>query len=207
MMVPALAGCGEAPPPRVTHSGSGATPPVKDIQVFEERYDEKKEDRGEDTAPPDRNDPPSIKTPWSGKEYRVVEVFYATDRKRVVSEKPSEIYGADSSDDLQLGRLEVSIPKGHKLGYLESPSMLHFEFHEDPKKHVVLLEVGRPLSEAAWTKGIDNRLTASTEKAALLFIHGFDDTFEFAARRTAQLACDLSFDGVPLMFSWPSQGS
>jgi esterase/lipase superfamily enzyme len=136
-----------------------------------------------------------------------VEVFYATDRKRAVSEKPSEIYGADSSDELQLGRLEVSIPKGHKLGNLESPSMLHFEFHEDPKKHIVLLEVGPPLSEAAWTTGIDNRLNASTEKAALLFIHGFDDTFEFAARRTAQLACDLSLDGVPLMFSWPSQGT
>jgi len=40
----------------------------------------------------------------------------------------------------------------------------------------------------------------------LVFIHGFNVTFEEAVLRTAQICADLSFTGVPMMFSWPSQG-
>jgi pimeloyl-ACP methyl ester carboxylesterase len=38
-------------------------------------------------------------------------------------------------------------------------------------------------------------------------VHGFNSTFEDAARRCAQLAYDLDFDGTPMMFSWASAGS
>jgi esterase/lipase superfamily enzyme len=41
----------------------------------------------------------------------------------------------------------------------------------------------------------------------LLFVHGFNVTFEDSLRRTAQLAYDLAFDGPAIAFSWPSQGS
>lgn len=149
---------------------------------------------------------PSSSEKWTGKEYKVVEVFYATDRKRTGDPEPASVYGAETGD-LQLGRLEVSIPKRHQCGNLESPSYLRLEFHEDPEKHIVLLRVSEPISEEAWTGGIDDRLAGSRAKAVLLFIHGFDDTFEFAARRAAQLAWDLGLDGVPALFSWPSQAT
>jgi esterase/lipase superfamily enzyme len=44
------------------------------------------------------------------------------------------------------------------------------------------------------------------KRSAFVFIHGFNVTFDDAAYRTAQLAYDLDFDGVPMMYSWPSQG-
>jgi pimeloyl-ACP methyl ester carboxylesterase len=37
-------------------------------------------------------------------------------------------------------------------------------------------------------------------------VHGFNNTFEDAARRAAQMAYDLDFDGTPILYSWPSQG-
>jgi esterase/lipase superfamily enzyme len=40
-----------------------------------------------------------------------------------------------------------------------------------------------------------------------VFIHGFNVSFENAARRTAQLAFDLGIDGPAAFFSWPSRGS
>ena len=46
----------------------------------------------------------------------------------------------------------------------------------------------------------------SEHKHAFVFIHGYNTTFETAARRTAQLAHDLQFDGPPILFSWPSKG-
>ena len=149
---------------------------------------------------------PSSNDKWAGKEYKIVEVFYATDRKRTGDPEPAGVYGAEISD-LELGKLEVSIPKRHQCGNLESPSFLRLEFHEHPEKHIVLLRVSERISEDAWTGGIDDRLAGSRAKAVLLFIHGFDDTFEFAARRAAQLAFDLGLDGVPALFSWPSQGT
>jgi esterase/lipase superfamily enzyme len=39
----------------------------------------------------------------------------------------------------------------------------------------------------------------------LVFVHGFNVSFEDAARRTAQMASDLKFDGAPVFYSWPSQ--
>jgi pimeloyl-ACP methyl ester carboxylesterase len=39
-----------------------------------------------------------------------------------------------------------------------------------------------------------------------IFVHGFNNTFEDAARRAAQMAYDLDFDGTPILYSWPSQG-
>jgi esterase/lipase superfamily enzyme len=39
---------------------------------------------------------------------------------------------------------------------------------------------------------------------ALLFVHGFDTTFNNAASTVVQLVLDLDVEGVPLFFSWPS---
>jgi esterase/lipase superfamily enzyme len=47
----------------------------------------------------------------------------------------------------------------------------------------------------------------SPQKHALVFIHGYNVTFELAAMRTAQLAHDLDFDGPAAFFSWPSNGT
>jgi esterase/lipase superfamily enzyme len=42
--------------------------------------------------------------------------------------------------------------------------------------------------------------------SALLFVHGFDNSFSEAAERLAQLTVDTDFLGDALLFSWPSDG-
>lgn len=42
---------------------------------------------------------------------------------------------------------------------------------------------------------------------AFLFVHGYNVTFEDAAKRTAQISYDLGFEGAAVFYSWPSQGS
>lgn len=39
-----------------------------------------------------------------------------------------------------------------------------------------------------------------------MYVHGYNTSFEEAARRCAQISYDLFFDGAPIFFSWPSQG-
>src|SRR5207245_2644693 len=51
-----------------------------------------------------------------------------------------------------------------------------------------------------------DRLGWRPQRKAFVFVHGFNNSFEDAARRTAQIYHDVEFDGVPLFYSWPSKG-
>ena len=39
-----------------------------------------------------------------------------------------------------------------------------------------------------------------------VFVHGYNVSFDEAAKRTAQMSYDLNFKGIPIFYSWPSQG-
>ena len=139
----------------------------------------------------------------------VVRVFYATDRSTV---KPSKIgmqYGRGRSDKglLRFGECEVSIPKNHLKGKLESPrSFLRIEIQRrNPEKHVLLqktLEYG----ESRFFEELAKSSEGSDAKDAFVFVHGYNVSFEDAARRAGQIAYDLEFVCTPIFYSWPSNG-
>jgi esterase/lipase superfamily enzyme len=137
----------------------------------------------------------------------VVRVFYATDRQPTGDSAASNFYGGDRQLDetLHFGTLDVSIPRDHRMGHIERPSIWRLEFRQDPDKHVVLLSV-LPKSEQEFYTELANKVQSSANNDAFVFIHGFDNTFEQAAWRTAQLSYDLGFQGAPIMYSWPSKG-
>lgn len=148
---------------------------------------------------------PSTAPPVADKpDYATVRVFYATDRNLTGSPDPREMFGAGRSG-LTYGTSEVSIPRDHRMGELESPSIWRLEFREDPKKHVILLNTS-VTSEDQFFSDVADRVRSSSASSAFLFVHGYNVTFEDAARRTAQMTYDLGFDGAPVFYSWPSQG-
>ncbi len=106
---------------------------------------------------------------------------------------------------LELGTCEVSIPQKHQTGELEAPSLLRFEFSSAPGKYVTLLGVNRETTDDFYAD-MKATLGKSKHKSVFVFVHGYNVTFEDAARRTAQIAYDLKFDGAPVLYSWPSQG-
>ncbi|MEW4563256.1 alpha/beta hydrolase [Bremerella sp. JC770] len=116
----------------------------------------------------------------------------------------SVVYGKEQGD-LQLGTCKISIPKTHQAGQLEAPSVLHWEFEEKQEDHVMLMEV-KSQEEQEFFDMLKSRVEASPGRDLLIFIHGYNVTFEDAARRTAQISHDLEFQGAPVFFSWPSQG-
>jgi esterase/lipase superfamily enzyme len=136
-----------------------------------------------------------------------VKVFYATDRQLTGDNAPGKFYGGDRQEDesLHLGTLSVSIPRDHRMGHLERPSIWRLEFRQDPEKHIVLLSV-QPKSEEEFYAELASKVESSANKDAFVFVHGFDNTFEQAAWRTAQLSYDLGFQGAPILYSWPSKG-
>ncbi|HEX5105599.1 MAG TPA: alpha/beta hydrolase, partial [Pirellulaceae bacterium] len=105
--------------------------------------------------------------------------------------------------EVQLGVCEISIPKIHKPGELEAPSILRLEVREDAAQHVVLTKTER-LADEKFYALLRERVQASPRRELFVFIHGFDTQFEDAARRTAQIHHDLKFQGAPIFFSWPA---
>jgi esterase/lipase superfamily enzyme len=143
-------------------------------------------------------------------EFTKVDIFYATDRKRGSATTPANYYSAIRNDianalPLEYGKCVVSIPAIHRTGEMESPTWWKLEFKPDPEKHIVLLSVTRQSGNSFYVdlKAAVNR---SSDRDAFVFIHGYNTTFQDAARRTAQIAYDLKFHGAPILYSWPSQG-
>ncbi|EEX39706.1 lipoprotein putative [Vibrio furnissii CIP 102972] len=132
----------------------------------------------------------------------VMDVYYATDRQRVDNTENNTSFGTRRSKDITYGVAEVSIPKGHKIGEIERPAYWKLEFSEDPDDHLMLRKT-EILNKSLYFNRLRSQFVDSEN--LLIFIHGYNVSFEDAALRTAQIAYDLSFKGAPVFYSWPSQ--
>ncbi|MFK7734661.1 MAG: alpha/beta hydrolase [Pirellulaceae bacterium] len=126
-------------------------------------------------------------------------------RIHVPNDVQSLAYTGEFNDKISLGVCEVSIPESHRIGELESPSILRLEFAEDENRHVVLKNTEQ-LESTQFFETMHGTL-AERGDSLLVFIHGYNVSFEDAARRSAQLAYDLRFPGAPVFYSWPSNNN
>jgi esterase/lipase superfamily enzyme len=64
----------------------------------------------------------------------------------------------------------------------------------------------RGLSEPEFLEGINDQLSRSRQQDLLVFVHGFNVSFDAAVIRTAQIGLDMPFNGAVIAYCWPSQG-
>ena len=139
------------------------------------------------------------------KGFTTVKIYYATDRARSGSELPNDFYSGRRGE-VEYGTATVSIPDQHRPGKIEKPSIWTLDFREDPQRHIVLSSVVPEASEEVFAEMQDHiRRTGKAE--AFVFVHGFNVPFHEAAKRTAQMAFDMNFEGLPILYSWPSRAS
>ncbi len=108
-----------------------------------------------------------------------------------------------ASGKVELGRCEITIPKTHEPGELEAPSVMRLEVVENATEHL-LLHKTEPLLDERFYEILRQRVEQSERHELFVFVHGFNVSFEDAARRTAQIHYDMRFDGAPIFFSWPA---
>lgn len=143
-------------------------------------------------------------------EVALKTVYFATDRQYRSRIDPVEMFSGEraSRGKMTYGKCEVSIPvAAHQKGVLESPLL---RLLTDPTKHIVLRSA-KVMGKGSFFDELKEQLALGSKSSEhgddlLVFIHGFNVTFEEAARRTAQVAYDLRFPGVPAFYSWPSNG-
>jgi esterase/lipase superfamily enzyme len=137
----------------------------------------------------------------------VIDVFFATDREAKTATPNGVVSGflnrLPEKVELGYGVCHVSVPRKHSLGKIESPSVWTFWGKADPQKHFTITGYeSRTLS--TFTNELQTRVGQNEGKSCFVFIHGYNVSFDDAALRTAQLACDLKFLGVPILYSWAS---
>src|SRR5215831_11364015 len=156
--------------------------------------------------------PPASPGAAPASDWAVVPVFFGTDRSRL--DRPKRIaYGPSRGHRLEMGRALVTVPKAHQVPNVERPwtiripytSVVLYQQEEDPKKHFTVQEL-KALSKEDLLALIRDRLSLSKnfENQALVFVHGYNNAFDDALFRTAQIAYDLNYDGASFLYSWPS---
>jgi esterase/lipase superfamily enzyme len=138
-----------------------------------------------------------------------IKVNYATDRVASPSESdPGKRFSGKLDADFQdfsFGTLRITIPTVHKPGELNLPSFWEFVSQPDPSRFFTIEDL-QALNRETFMRQL-GATDADQESNLLLFVHGFNVTFEDAALRTAQLAHDLQFRGKAMFYSWPSAGT
>ncbi|MEE4075169.1 alpha/beta hydrolase [Pseudomonas viridiflava] len=131
-------------------------------------------------------------------------LHFGTDRLLNLDGNGAPTFGDVRGDDkVTYGVANVSIPVVHKEGALERPlrSLLKWTRpEEDPNKHIVIHTL-TPLELSDWC-----RSAKLEEGEGLLFIHGYNVSFNEAIWRAAQICHDLKFVGTMLCYSWSSSG-
>jgi esterase/lipase superfamily enzyme len=137
-----------------------------------------------------------------------VRVFFGTDRRPIaVTEASFANEPTSDSGRLSLGWCDVSIPRlVHRTGEIERPTYWTLnttDWFENPDRHFVI-QVRKLAGEDEFRTSLRQAVDLGPEKQVLLFIHGYNTSFDDAVYRSAQLAVDLKFMGATALYSWPS---
>jgi esterase/lipase superfamily enzyme len=131
-----------------------------------------------------------------------VEMIVATTRTRAAS--PDELFAGGRSQKPQFADVVVSIPPDsvRRSGEVEFPKQLP----GNPATDFVTLRadvIEKPQAIAAFSR----ILQKTPGRQVLVFVHGFNNRFEDAVYRFAQIVHDSRAVAAPVLFTWPSRGS
>lgn len=132
-------------------------------------------------------------------------VFFATDRERNERAKTAKDMFTTKRGRLEYGVCQVSVPDNHERGEIETKKW--YQWKEDPRKHILILEPLQLLDRNGFVREVKGRVGKGSNRQVLVFVHGYNVSFESALQRTAQLAHDLEFPGAAICYSWPSGNS
>lgn len=123
------------------------------------------------------------------------QVFAMTTRGRI---KPdSNMFDNSKAPDASYAEFTVSIPPNHKNSEVEWPGV-----KADPKKTFAVVGQ-KQLSQSEFIDAIDHADPDSRDIG--IFVHGYNNSYQEALFRMAQMAHDANIPGAKVVFSWPSQ--
>jgi esterase/lipase superfamily enzyme len=131
-----------------------------------------------------------------------VPILVATTRKKSI-EDPGEMFGGDRAEAMSYAAITVSIPPDadRKIGHVQWPDALP----GDPKRNFMTVSADY-IDHKAFAASIAAAARKTGHPRVLIFVHGFNNRFDDAVYRFAQIAHDSKAEAVPVLFTWPSRG-
>ncbi len=111
-----------------------------------------------------------------------------------------------SPSGFEMGTCTVTIPEKREVGTVTNPNWWKGEWTPDPSVHFTMSSL-KPQAEDEFFKTLSARVAAADQDSVMVFVHGYNNRFEHAAFRVAQIVHDLQYPGVAIFWSWPSQGA
>lgn len=139
------------------------------------------------------------------KDPRNVPVWFGTNRAPLIPADISKGFSDTWGKETTLGRCVVNVPEGHVPGSMGSTWWVRLIKGDDRLKVVSIETIP---DKEYWLK-LSEAMREKPERKSrdvLFFLHGYNVSFEQAAKRTAQLAYDLRIHPA-VFFSWPSGGA
>lgn len=111
-------------------------------------------------------------------------------------------FGTERTLDVSLGRLDVSIPPNREPGTITWPKKNR---PVDPATEFLTVDQVIYKTDADFRRDLRTYMRSESRKRqALIFVHGFNNTFAEGTYRIAQLSHDLNLPRVTVHYSWPS---
>ncbi|MBR8838278.1 MAG: alpha/beta hydrolase [Stigonema ocellatum SAG 48.90 = DSM 106950] len=134
-------------------------------------------------------------------------LWFGTNRQPNDPQDVSKGFSAERSQQLHYGTCKVAVPKSHKIGSTGSNFWKRLLTLTDDRLNLKQESLNL-LDETRFFAHLQQALQEHepNERSALVFIHGFNVSFENAALRAAQIGFDLQVRGIMAFYSWPSQG-
>lgn len=131
-----------------------------------------------------------------------VQVLAATTRQRSAAD-PGEMFSGERAEASSYAAVTVSIPpdNARKVGEIQWPETLP----GDPRRDFVTVSANY-LDQKEFVSALADTAKQTRRNKALVFVHGFNNRFDDAVYRFAQIVHDAKAPGIPVLFTWPSRG-
>jgi esterase/lipase superfamily enzyme len=133
-------------------------------------------------------------------EPRSISIFVVSTRKGEGGASSEVAVASGARFSLQM----IGVPPGHAPGRVERPAF----GSDDPQKHFSARS-RRGLDETAFFAELASHISGriGSNRDVLLYVHGFNTTYDEARFRLAQIVDDGRFGGVAVLYTWPAAGS
>ena len=111
------------------------------------------------------------------------------------------MFSGERSDRVAYAKVDMTVPAVHKVGQIERAK----RGAADPGKFFTAQSVSGYRDETAFSKALRADI-ARRGGRALVFIHGYNTSFDDAVYRITQIAHDANYTGTPVLFTWASGG-
>jgi esterase/lipase superfamily enzyme len=128
---------------------------------------------------------------------RPLQIFIASTRKG-----ENGAAAREQAPEPRFALATMTIPPGHHAGAIEAPLW----GRPNGRNDIALLserELDADEFRAELASHVSGRIGVNRD--VLLFVHGFNTSFDDARTRAAQIVADARFGGVAVLFTWPSR--